>query len=373
MPDTNEIYMDNNYKLHYPDGATHLDGIPEDLMEIFDPHWGKFPPQHPMIGHIAGLAYIILWLISFFGNGLVIFIFLKVKTLRTPTNMFVVNLAFSDLCMMTTQGLPVAINMFISRYWAFGVLACRVYACLGAIFGTLSIMTMVVIGYDRYNVIVKGFSGVKITPGKAFLLLVTLWLYCAACSVPPFFGWGGYSAEGLLLTCSYDYLKQDWNHKSFMLYAFIFNYIFPLILIGAFYFQITKAVVMHEAALKAQAKKMNVESLRSGDQSGESAEVKIAKVAITNVLLWFCIWTPYALITMIGCFGNSMLVTPLVSQLPAFLAKTASAINPVIYAISHPKFREALATEVPCLGIGDLPKQLGGGDADVAKSTATKA
>ena len=39
-----------------------------------------------------------------------------------------------------------------------------------------------------------------------------------------------------------------------------------------------KAVVSHEAALKAQAKKMNVESLRSGDQSGESAEIKIAKV-----------------------------------------------------------------------------------------------
>jgi hypothetical protein len=27
-------------------------------------------------------------------------------------------------------------------------------------------MTMVVIGYDRYNVIVKGFSGTKITPSK---------------------------------------------------------------------------------------------------------------------------------------------------------------------------------------------------------------
>jgi r-opsin len=43
-----------------------------------------------------------------------------------------------------------------------------------------------------------------------------------------------------------------------------------------------KAVVMHEAALKAQAKKMNVESLRSGEQSGESAEIKIAKVPVPN-------------------------------------------------------------------------------------------
>jgi hypothetical protein len=44
--------------------------------------------------------------------------------------------------------------------------ACHIYGCLGAVFGTCSIMTMVVIGYDRYNVIVKGFSGTKITPFK---------------------------------------------------------------------------------------------------------------------------------------------------------------------------------------------------------------
>ncbi len=48
---------------------------------------------------------------------------------------------------------------------------------LGKIFyfmflGTVSIYTMVVIGYDRYNVIVKGFSGTKIGMGKALLILV---------------------------------------------------------------------------------------------------------------------------------------------------------------------------------------------------------
>ncbi len=43
--------------------------------------------------------------------------------------------------------------------------------------------------------------------------------------------------------------------------------------------KIVKAVVVHEAALRKQAKKMNVESLRSSvDHTEESAEVKIAKV-----------------------------------------------------------------------------------------------
>ena len=67
---------------------------------------------------------------------------------------------------------------------------------------------MVVIGYDRYNVIVKGFSGQKITPGLAFIILIVVWGYAVGCSIPPFFGWGSYSPEGLLVTCSYDYLTQ---------------------------------------------------------------------------------------------------------------------------------------------------------------------
>ena len=66
-----------------------------------------------------------------------------------------------------------------------------------------------------------------------------------------------------MVTCSYDYLTEDWNHKSFMLYAFCGNFSLPLITVIIFYSQIVKAVVSHEAALRAQAKKMNVESLRS--------------------------------------------------------------------------------------------------------------
>ena len=90
-------------------------------------------------------------------------------------------------------------------------------------------------------------------------------------------------------------------------------------LIATFYYSIVKAVVAHESALRAQAKKMNVDSLRSGGKdSEESAEVKIAKVAITNVLLWFCIWTPYAAVCSLPILGYQTALTPLVSQIPSF-------------------------------------------------------
>ena len=140
--------------------------------------------------------------------------------------------------------------------------------------------------------------------------------------MPPFLGWGGYAPEGLLVTCSYDYLTQDWNERTFMYYAFAFNYTVPMLTVIFFYIQIVKAVVAHEAAMKAQAKKMNVDSLKSNQKDNEaSAEVKIAKVAVTNVLLWIVTWTPYACVAAIGVFGNQMLITPLVAQLPSFLGK----------------------------------------------------
>ena len=112
------------------------------------------------------------------------------------------------------------------------------------------------------------------------------------------------------------------NERTYLLFAYIFNYFFPMILITVFYYSIVKAVVAHEAALKAQAKKMNVDSLRSaGKDDAESAEVKIAKVAITNVMLWVCIWTPYAAVCALPALGYASALTPLVSQLPSFLGK----------------------------------------------------
>lgn len=50
---------------------------------------------------------------------------------------------------------------------------------------------------------------------------------------------------------------------------------------------------------------MNVDSLRSNHaQQNQSAEVRIAKAAITICFLFVCAWTPYAIVSLIGAFGN---------------------------------------------------------------------
>ena len=132
------------------------------------------------------------------------------------------------------------------------------------------------------------------------------------------------------------------------------HWVLPMICIVFFYSRIASAVISHEATLRVQAKKMNVESLRANQNSeAESAEMRIAKVAITNVLIWALAFIPYAIVCLIGCFGNRSLVTPLVCQLPSMFLKTACCFNPLVFAGSHPKFREALAEKFPSFGINE--------------------
>ena len=77
-------------------GSTHLDGFPDQIRDVVHEHWGKFPPQHPLVVDIFGLIFFLLTIMSLFGNGLVIYIFLATKQLRTPVS-FQLMLVFAYL------------------------------------------------------------------------------------------------------------------------------------------------------------------------------------------------------------------------------------------------------------------------------------
>lgn len=100
--------------------------------------------------------------------------------------------------------------------------------------------------------------------------------------------------------------------------------------------------------MREQAKKMNVASLRSNEDKEKSAEAKLAKVALITISLWFMAWTPYLAINFTGIFQLGT-VSPLNTIWGAVFAKTSAVYNPIIYAISHPKYKVALYKKFSCL------------------------
>ncbi|XP_076030487.1 compound eye opsin BCRH2-like [Oratosquilla oratoria] len=341
-------YGAHDLSFGYPEGVTVVDIVPDTIRHLIHDHWSNYPPVNPMWHYLLGVIFVILFMFSCTGNGLVMYLVMKNKNLRTPANLLVLNLAFSDFCMQITQYPPYIYNCFNGGVWMFSAFFCELYACLGAIFGLCSLWTLAFVSFDRYNVIVHGVSSAPLTKGKSFMYILFCWAYSIGWSIPPFFGWGAYIPEGILDSCSYDYLSRDANRRSYGLCIFAFDYVVPLAIIFFAYIFIVKAIFAHEKAMREQAKKMNVSNLRSNaDSNAQSAEVRIAKVAMTNVALWLICWTPYAIVTLQGLAFDQSSITPLVSMLPALLAKSAAVYNPMIYAINHPKFRLALQKTLP--------------------------
>lgn len=226
--------------------------------------------------------------------------------------------------------------------------ACEFYGLIGGIFGLMSINTMATIAIDRYLAIARPIHAAKkMTRKKAFLMIVTVWLWSLASSLPPLFGWGRYIPEGFQTSCTFDYLTRTDNNRTYIFFLYIFGFAVPLGVIIVSYGLIVRAVRNHEEEMKKTAKKMNAE-LRT-NQEERKMEIKVAKIAMMILVLYLMSWTPYATVALIGQFGDATFVTPFWSEIPVIFAKASAMHNPIVYALSHPKFRSAVQKRLPWL------------------------
>ncbi|KAK7602962.1 hypothetical protein V9T40_002961 [Parthenolecanium corni] len=340
------------------------DKVPLDMMYMVDPHWFQYPPLDSFWYKVIGIFIFCVGFLSGVGNGLVVYVFTTTPSLRTPSNLLIVNLAFADFCMVFYMT-PVMVINSIHEQWSFGPAACTLYGVIGSIFGVTSIWTMVIIALDRYNVIVKGIGGKKLTMTSVSLILLFIWIHAFVWTMAPVFGWNRYVPEGNMTSCGTDYLSKKWKSKSYILVYSVFAYFTPLFTIVWAYYHIVHKVFEHEQAMRDQAKKMNVTSLRA-DDDGSRAELKIAKVSLMVIALWFLAWTPYLIINYAGIFELWPL-SPLGTVLPAVFSKANAVYNPIVYAISHPKYRAALDEKFPC-----FKKSQSQGDAMSTKTSNTE-
>ncbi|CAG9807712.1 unnamed protein product [Chironomus riparius] len=333
---------------------TVLDLVHPEMRHMVSDHWSQFPPMNPLWHSILGFTIFCIAIISMIGNYVVISVFTSTKSLRSPSNLLVVNLAFSDFLMMFTMGPPMVMSCY-HETWIYGPLACELYAAAGSLFGCVSIWTMTLIAFDRYNVIVKGLSGKPMTKSDAMVRIATIWLLALIWTGAPFFGWCRYVPEGNMTACGTDYLSQDWGSRSYILVYAVFVYFTPLLMIIYSYFFILQAVAAHEKNMRDQAKKMNVASLRSSENVNQSAECKLAKVALMTISLWFMAWTPYLIINFTGVLTSTK-ITPLATIWGSLFAKANAVYNPIVYGISHPKYRAALQKKYPSLACANEPE-----------------
>merc|ERR1712116_85105 len=118
-----------------PDTFTVYNYANEDIRAFLHPHWHNFKAIHPMWYFFLGMLYFCIGTTAVCGNFIVLKIFSSFPALRTPANMLVMNLAFSDFCLMLALFPEMVYNFFMGGSWQFGETACQIHAFLGSVFG----------------------------------------------------------------------------------------------------------------------------------------------------------------------------------------------------------------------------------------------
>ncbi|XP_066156250.1 opsin, ultraviolet-sensitive-like [Euwallacea fornicatus] len=305
-------------------------------MSKINPHWLQFPPPQKANFTILGILYTIIMIVGVFGNGIVIFMFLRYKNLRTCANVLIVNLAISDILMMLKM--PIFIYNAFHSNPILGDFACDVYGFIGGLSGTASIGTLSIISYNRYEAI--RFPLRRISSSKIYICIVLSWANALVFSAAPLLNIGldQYQYEGYLISCSFAYLSEDPLTKSYIFVFFLAAFALPMIIIGFSYYKIVNIVLnRYKEVFK------DVHSIRSvKEEHQRRQELKLALTVLLVIFLWFFSWSPYAVVAFLGVSGQKHLVTPLVSMVPALFCKTASAVDPYFYAMIQPKFKTQL-------------------------------
>nr|BAQ54814.1 opsin, rhodopsin-7 like [Tanypteryx pryeri] len=334
----------------------------DEYLLLINPHWLTFPPPRPSSHYILAVLYMVVMFVGVSGNFLVIFMFCRCKSLRTPANILVMNLAVSDSFLLLKM--PIFIYNSIYLGPALGAFGCQVYGFLGGLTGTTSIATLAAIALDRYFVVLYPLEPLKVpTRARARACVLFAWTYGAIFSSMPLFGFNQYVPEGYLTSCSFDYLAEDSHSRYFILVFFAAAWFVPFTFISFCYASICRAVAL-AAAYSSSTTVRSVGKLSDRrdassrrERQRRRTELRLAIVVLGVVALWFVSWTPYAVVALLGVSGNRRLVTPLASMVPALFCKMASCIDPFVYAITHPRFRRELARRFSCC----VPKEWGKG------------
>lgn len=294
--------------------------------------------------YIIGSVILLVGVTGMLGNALVIYVFCRSKTLRSPSNLLVVNLAVADFLMSVTQS-PVFFVASLHRRWVFGEFACELYAFCGALFGIASMMTLTAIAADRCLAITRPLALLGGASRRRLCgVVVGVWVYSLGWSLPPFFGWSAYIPEGLQTSCSWDYMSFTVTVRTYTVLLFVFVFFVPLAVIAACYLAIFRAV--RRAA--QEVKKLSCGETNKAYERLRS-EWRMAKVALGVILLFVVSWSPYSAVALTATAGYAHLLTPYMNSVPAVVAKASAIHNPIIYAITHPKYRAAIGRHFPLL------------------------
>ncbi|TDH09475.1 hypothetical protein EPR50_G00087160 [Perca flavescens] len=294
------------------------------------------PTIFPRVGYsIISFLMFINTLLTVFNNCLVITVMLRNPSLLQPMTVFL-SLAVSDLMIGLCGSLVVTITNY-HGFFFIGDTACVFQGFAVNYFGLVSLCTLTLLAYERYNLVCKPRAGLKLSMRRSIAGLLFVWIFCLFWAVAPLFGWSSYGPEGIQTSCSLAWEKRSWNNYSYLIFYTLLCFIFPTIVIIYCYSKVLTSM-----------NKLNRSVELQGGRSSQKENDQAISMVLAMIISYFVCWLPYTALSVVVVVDPELYIPPLVATLPMYFAKTSPVYNPIIYFLSNKQFREAALEVLSC-------------------------
>ncbi len=100
-------------------------------------------------------TYSLISVVAIGGNLVILYLILRLPSMRTVTNLFILNLALGDLLMSVLCIGPTSASNLLFRSWPFGRVLCGLVSYAQAVSVLVSAYSLLLISLDRYNALVR--------------------------------------------------------------------------------------------------------------------------------------------------------------------------------------------------------------------------
>ena len=183
----------------------------------------------------------ILFSIGVIGNSLIVIIIATDKSLHTMQNIFVFNLAVTDLFTLLVY-LPLTVYKLVAaQWWLFGEFACNYILPIADIVPSVSILTLVAISVDRYRAITTANTYRSTTSAKSIAIgLIGIWSLCyLAVGLPVSFAMKYLAKQKLCFV----YFESKQSAKLYFMTRFVLLYLLPSLIIFICYRRVNRTLV----------------------------------------------------------------------------------------------------------------------------------
>ncbi|XP_019393156.1 PREDICTED: CX3C chemokine receptor 1 [Crocodylus porosus] len=270
--------------------------------------------------------YTIVFLLGLVGNLLVVFAFLKAGNKKSTADIYLLNLAISDLFFVIS--LPFW-AFYVRKGWKLGTVFCKLISSLYYVgfFGGMFFITVVSI--DRYLAIVQvTFSLKSRTIGHGCIITLFVWIAAALFSVPQFV-----FTEKVNKQCTANYpedLQIIWPVFC-NVEMNVIGFLIPICIMSYCYFRIIRTLLSCKNHKKTRA----------------------IRLILVVVIVFFLFWTPYNVLIFLDTLKyyfnffakcDHSIFLDYAMHATETLAFSHCCLNPVIYAFAGEKFRKYLCS-----------------------------